>query len=1116
MTGLTSDDPESQKQQTLEDVPPRDGSKDTVMSETTPGNTFSSSDTESCNTSPSVSFTSSGNNGEHLTPPPGGNLKPPPPGSLKPPPPSSATNPERSPKKGWVPGKGDQVVALEPSSVSILRMHDHSMTDSFRMEPSSAVVSSASFDEAIPVNDATSGSEKRGSVGSASTSSTTGAVVRASHRSSRRTRKADDSKKEYVLADSQSDGSSVYSMRSVTSRVLLEPSTSIVSRTNSVSMSESGAVTTLRRQEQELLKQDKVSARTITRPGISSQANVVSLSDAKVAAMSVTGSVNEKGVARRPSEGPDQSQAPGAYRITSMRGDGVDVDRDEDADGEDYGIPPPGPAGTDLTGDRAYGLGSPRESAIPVLKQESAPDDKEGDKEGAGVGATIASGGGGLLHAQAVNEADLEAEFKDRFLNDLAVEATQVKHLEIGEDGMDDMTRIAYMKLKRRNRMCGCLLLIVAIAVGLGVGLGVSFNDTSAAMPTASPTPAPTLTPYGSLRQLVSPYSSDDDLDDETSPQAKAIDWLLNKDPAQLLPLQEGFAEWTLLERYAMAVLFFSTDGPKWDENLDFMSESSVCDWPRRNSTESTSNVNRIKCNEDGHIYDLRIHFNSLNGTIPAELSALSLLELMSFSANSLHGTIPSQFGALSSLWLLQIDMNFMTGSIPEKVAALPKLSTLNLFMNSMSGTLPPSLLARPILGLKICDLGENHFEGTVPPIREQSPLEIFYLEGNNFTGMLPPSIYAQPNLDTLGLSDNSFNGTFGQGVAGWTNLKYAYLDRNQFSGAIPSQMGLLKALEELNLQDNALVGTIPPELSKVETLIDLDLSGNQLTGTLAEALGTFRHLEIMNLDSNIFLTGKVPSSFGQMTSLVSLSMVGTGITSGLQESFCNQPTVFTAISADCGGDAPGVECTCCTSCCDSSLGDASEAGACAVNVTATCLTKAGRSEIEEGRGAVCTCSENRDLGAVLSCTDTECQTCNLEGSMCAINTDYGFVLNTTSEVIAFQNTLIYTSGVWNGTRLTYYDDVDSELCDFYVNGEKCENCYATRCISGFEGFQVTCDNLEGVSDADGVILGGYSFNSCVPGKIDVGYLAILESHDTAHLSGCKPLLEVMSTSATT
>jgi hypothetical protein len=233
-------------------------------------------------------------------------------------------------------------------------------------------------------------------------------------------------------------------------------------------------------------------------------------------------------------------------------------------------------------------------------------------------------------------------------------------------------------------------------------------------------------------------------------------------------------------------------------------------------------------------------------------------------------------------------------------------------------------------------------------------------------------------------------------------------------------------------------------------------------------------------------LTGSLPSSFSELTSLGQLFLQNTSINEGLEAAFCNQSVLITSIEADCGGNSPEVGCECCTSCCD-------DGKDCALSVPAICQTQKGKFELDTDRGASCSCSEN---GTLLSCTDTSCESCNLDGSVCAVNTDYGYSFNaTTGTILAFENSLKYVMG-WNDTTIKIIETNEGS-CEVSVNGEKCRNCGSIICKSGFEGYSVSCDNLEV----------GYNFNSCdevvAPGFLEVFYL-----FDQGQLYGCPLLLD--------
>lgn len=63
------------------------------------------------------------------------------------------------------------------------------------------------------------------------------------------------------------------------------------------------------------------------------------------------------------------------------------------------------------------------------------------------------------------------------------------------------------------------------------------------------------------------------------SPQSQALAWM-KRDPIVMSP---GRSTRDLLQRYVLAVLFYSTDGLNWDWSLPFhLSSDDVCSWNRR------------------------------------------------------------------------------------------------------------------------------------------------------------------------------------------------------------------------------------------------------------------------------------------------------------------------------------------------------------------------------------------------------------------------------------------------------------------------------------------------------------------------------------------------------
>jgi hypothetical protein len=62
------------------------------------------------------------------------------------------------------------------------------------------------------------------------------------------------------------------------------------------------------------------------------------------------------------------------------------------------------------------------------------------------------------------------------------------------------------------------------------------------------------------------------------SPQSKAAAWMAEDDEANL-PVADGEVAYKFITRYAMVVLYYSTGGDTWANQLNFMTGADVCDW---------------------------------------------------------------------------------------------------------------------------------------------------------------------------------------------------------------------------------------------------------------------------------------------------------------------------------------------------------------------------------------------------------------------------------------------------------------------------------------------------------------------------------------------------------
>ena len=133
---------------------------------------------------------------------------------------------------------------------------------------------------------------------------------------------------------------------------------------------------------------------------------------------------------------------------------------------------------------------------------------------------------------------------------------------------------------------------------------------------------------------------------------------------------------------------------------------------------------------------DVDIRFNSMTGTLPAEMRNLHELQSFSVGHNLFSGTVPS-FANNSRLKTLRLGDNMFTGTVPD-FAKHPSLNSLDLSDNKLSGTIPPTLLqsTQPD-AMTFIDLSSNQLTGMVPGDIARHHLDLtIYLRDNKLEGI--------------------------------------------------------------------------------------------------------------------------------------------------------------------------------------------------------------------------------------------------------------------------------------------------------------------------------------------------------------------------------------------
>ena len=184
----------------------------------------------------------------------------------------------------------------------------------------------------------------------------------------------------------------------------------------------------------------------------------------------------------------------------------------------------------------------------------------------------------------------------------------------------------------------------------------------------------------------------------------------------------------------------------------------------------------------------------------------------------------------------LELDRNSVKGSLPASLSRLSALEVLSLPRNDLTGPIPPEL--GNMSTLRVLGLHENALTGPIPAeLGNLSDLGLLILSGNALTGSIPPELGKLSALVSLNLQHNALSGAIPVELRGLTALESLRLHRNVLTGPIPSELGKLSLLQSLELDHNTLTGPVPAELGNLSRLQTLYLEGNGLSGPLPESL---------------------------------------------------------------------------------------------------------------------------------------------------------------------------------------------------------------------------------------------------------------------------------------
>lgn len=426
------------------------------------------------------------------------------------------------------------------------------------------------------------------------------------------------------------------------------------------------------------------------------------------------------------------------------------------------------------------------------------------------------------------------------------------------------------------------------------------------------------------------------------SAQWNAMRWLTTSDPHAPLHPNER-----LMQRYALACLYFHWDGPSWLFStpsagwLDLVTQAAeapdgsvtiLATPPEGSSVQSRITTKAqvpfhecewlgVTCNSQNHVVALDFKSASfvLTGNVPSELGLLSHLTSLDFSGKRLSGALPKQLpAALSALKHLDLKSNRFN-VMDQDWEAWSNLESVNLAGNRFQGELPKQSLAawsnirsfdihdNPVTGnfwqeilshwphLERLDISLTELTGSIPEVTKDGPLsrlEALYASRIPLTGTIPASLSVATNLKVLKLTD-----IWGMGLT---------------PTELPTEFGRLTKLEALGLSSaTALKGTLPTEIGLMTSLRHIDLYGNtHLKGMIPTEIGNLKELEYLKL-CYTGLSGTVPEELGTLSNLAEVQLHQTNLVGTIPQAMCSG--FIGVLTADCGvlreNAVPQIEC---------------------------------------------------------------------------------------------------------------------------------------------------------------------------------------------------------------
>jgi hypothetical protein len=191
----------------------------------------------------------------------------------------------------------------------------------------------------------------------------------------------------------------------------------------------------------------------------------------------------------------------------------------------------------------------------------------------------------------------------DAFMADNVVDALGVAVVK-SEEEEEKLERRKYKRYLCLFFLCMCLIavaVVVPVVLVAGKQGPVAPAIAPSEVPSMTPSVAPTSIRLDTIIERLIPVSGEEAFMNRSSPQYLAADWVAGLDPL-MLPIEDP----KLVQRYILAVFYFSTNGDEWEScsrndrncggNTDtttWLSQSDECTW-LANRCKDDANVDEI------------------------------------------------------------------------------------------------------------------------------------------------------------------------------------------------------------------------------------------------------------------------------------------------------------------------------------------------------------------------------------------------------------------------------------------------------------------------------------------------------------------------------------------